>query len=217
MKKLAILILSALFLITGCQDDNSILEPNNNYASDELNKRRRETTTDDYDQDTNTSESDYSSSSNEPDWLTIPSSGLEMVTSKMVNGSEETLLDLNTNIQGGIFGNIQINATLRFLRGAFEGSRYVTMSINSDYGTASFSPSGEFDIPAIYNSTIMGLDLSGINPDEIEFVYMGTDGKYYSIDVQNILVEPQSGKLQVINAKIPHFSRYGWTRTGTSE
>ena len=40
MKKIAILILSALFLITGCQDDNSILEPDNDYANYEMSKGR---------------------------------------------------------------------------------------------------------------------------------------------------------------------------------
>lgn len=60
------------------------------------------------------------------------------------------------------------------------------MAISSEFGTATFSPSGSFDIPAIYNATIMGLDLSGIDPSDISFVYMAKDGKYYPIDVQHI-------------------------------
>ncbi len=40
MKKLAILILLSLFVLVGCQDDSSILAPNNDYASDELSKGR---------------------------------------------------------------------------------------------------------------------------------------------------------------------------------
>ena len=40
MKKLVILILLSLFVLVGCQDDNSILAPNNDYASDELTKGR---------------------------------------------------------------------------------------------------------------------------------------------------------------------------------
>lgn len=210
MRKIAILILLSILFLIGCQDDNSILEPTNE-ISNSLNKRRVKL--DDDKSSSENTDSDVTNNTAEPNWITVPSSGLEISTSKWVNGTDETLLDLNTSVQGGIFGSIQINATLRFTRGSFVGSRFVTMSINSAYGTASFSPSGVFDKPAIYNSTIMGLDLSGINPDEIQFVYMGTDGKYYPIDVQHILVEPQSGKLQVINAEIPHFSRYGWTRT----
>lgn len=147
----------------------------------------------------------------DPIWITLPNI-TEVSVSKMVNGADETLLDLNTSIHGGVFKNIQINATLRFKGGAFEGSRFVTIAISSEFGTATFSSSGSFDIPAIYNATIMGLDLSGIVPSDISFVYMAKDGKYYSIDVQHILVEPQSGKLQLINAELPHFSRYGWMR-----
>lgn len=41
----------------------------------------------------------------------------------------------------------------------------------------------------------MGLDLSDIDPSDISFVYMAIYGKYYPIDVQHILVGPQSGKL----------------------
>jgi uncharacterized protein YcfL len=40
MKKLAILILLSLFVLVGCQDDSSILAPNNDYASDEMSKGR---------------------------------------------------------------------------------------------------------------------------------------------------------------------------------
>ncbi len=39
MKKVAILILTSLFFMVGCQDDNSILEPSNEVAGN-LNKGR---------------------------------------------------------------------------------------------------------------------------------------------------------------------------------
>lgn len=217
MKKLSGLFLLAVLLTVGCNDESGLVNPLNDQLETELNKsssrNRRDIQTPTTDDNVISTSDNNSEAISDPDWITIPQEGLEISTSKLVKGSEETLLDLNTSVQGGLFGNIQVNATLRFLRGSFEGERYVSMSINSEYGTASFSPSGTFDIPAIYNATIMGLDLSGINPDEIQFVYMDTDGKYYPIDVQHIYVEPQSGKLQVINAQIPHFSRYGWTRT----
>lgn len=64
----------------------------------------------------------------------------------MVNGAGETFLDLNTSIQGSIFNHSQVNATLRFKRGAFEGSRFVTMPISLEFETAAFFTLGSFDI-----------------------------------------------------------------------
>ena len=39
---------------------------------------------------------------------------------------------------------------------------------------------------------------------------MAPDGKYYKAKYQSIYVEKQSGKLQIINAELPHFSRWGF-------
>ena len=214
MKKGVLTLIAALVLIIGCSDESGLVNPLNNEAEyQELSKRSRRTSSPSTTTTTSSTTENNSEGISNPDWIVIPDEGMEISTSKWVNGADETLLDLNTSVQGGLFGNIQVNATLRFKRGAFEGSRYITMSINSKYGNATFSPSGTFDVPAIYNATIMGLDLTGINPDDIKFVYMGEDGLYYPIDVQSIYVEPQSGKLQVINAELSHFSRYGWVRT----
>ncbi len=82
--------------------------------------------------------------------------------------------------------------------------------INDQFGTASFSPSGTWAKPVIYNLTIMGVDLSNVDPSNVSFVYMAPDGKYYKAKYQSIYVEKQSGKLQIIDAQLPHFSRWGF-------
>ena len=41
---------------------------------------------------------------------------------------------------------------------------------------------------------------------------MAADGSYVEAVCDGIFVEIQSGKLQVINAKLPHFSRYGFVK-----
>ena len=84
------------------------------------------------------------------------------------------------------------------------------MSINDDFGAATFSPSGTWAKPVIYNLTIQGIDLSNVDPSKVTFVYMAPDGKYYKAKYQSIYVEKQSGKLQIINAQLPHFSRWGF-------
>jgi hypothetical protein len=151
-----------------------------------------------------------------PDWIVLPArSDLsvegDVSVSKMVKGNEETLLEINTGYQSGNRW-IQITANARFQRNSFSGQRYITMSINDEFGTATFSPSGTFSKPVIYNLTIMGLDLSGVNPSKVKFVYFASNGNYYQPKYKYLYVEKQSGKLQINDAELPHFSRFGFTR-----
>ena len=134
----------------------------------------------------------------------------DVAVSQTIYGDQESLLEINTGYAGGPFGWISITANARFQRYSFTGSRYVTMSINDDNGAASFSPSGTWAKPVIYNLTIQGIDLSNVDPAKVSFVYMAPDGNYYKAKYQSLYVEKQSGKIQLINAQLPHFSRWGF-------
>ena len=81
---------------------------------------------------------------------------------KKVNGRDETLLSINGGYSGGVHGYVSANANLRFLRNSFEGTRYISMTLDTEFGSAKFSPSGTFDKAAIYNATFQGLDLTGV-------------------------------------------------------
>ncbi|MGB8317604.1 MAG: hypothetical protein WCE54_05740, partial [Ignavibacteriaceae bacterium] len=87
----------------------------------------------------------------------------DIAVSQTIYGDQESLLEINTGYAGGPFGWISITANARFQRYSFTGSRYVTMSISDDNGTASFSPSGTWKLPVIYNLTIQGIDLSSVD------------------------------------------------------
>jgi hypothetical protein len=152
-----------------------------------------------------------------PDWIVLPaktnlSAEGSVSVSKLIKGNEETLLEINTGYQVGWNKWIQITANARFQRNSFSGQRYITMTINDECGTATFSPSGTFDKPVIYNLTIMGLDLSRVNTRNVKFVYFAPDGRYYQPKYRYLYVEKQSGKLQINDAELPHFSRFGFTR-----
>jgi len=151
----------------------------------------------------------------QPNWIVLPApsgSALrkDVSVSKLINGTDESLVEINTGYAGGPFGWVSITANARFQRNSFTGQKLVTMSINDQFGTSSFSPSGTFTKPVIYNLTIMGVDLSKVNPKKVIFAYQADDGTYYIAKYQSIYVEKQSGKLQVINAELPHFSRYAF-------
>ena len=189
LKYLSMVMVLAL-LVIGCTDESNMFSPVNNSI--------------------NTDEE-----ISNPNWITLPSSDdlalkKDISVGKTIYGDQESLLEINTGYAGGSFGWISITANARFQRYAFTGSRYVSMSVNDQFGTASFSPSGTWAKPVIYNLTIMGVDLSKVDPSKVSFVYMSPDGKYYKAKYQSIYVEKQSGKLQIIDAQLPHFSRWGF-------
>jgi hypothetical protein len=188
-KYLVILVVLALFVI-GCTDESNMIAPVDNTVSN-------------------------NEVVSNPNWISLPPAEnqalkKDITVGKMIEGDDESLLEINTGYAGGPFGWISITANARFQRYSFEGEKYVTMSINDDFGAATFTPSGEFDKPVIYNLTIQGIDLSNVDPSTVTFVYMAPDGNYYKAKYQSIYVEKQSGKLQIINAELPHFSRWGF-------
>jgi len=185
MKKYMIVIAMLLLLVIGCSEQSSVLAPISENTS------------------------------TEPNWIALPSNNslsvnADVSTSRLLYGVKESLLEINTGYAGGKFGWISITANARFQRNSFTGSRFTTMSINDQFGAATFSPSGIFTKPVIYNLTIMGVDLTNVDPSKVSFVYMSPDGKYYKPVYDRIYVEKQSGKLQIVNAQLPHFSRYGF-------
>jgi hypothetical protein len=188
-KYLSVLVVLALFAV-GCTDESNMLSPvGNTINNDEMVTN--------------------------PNWIVLlPANGQslkkDVAVSKTIYGDQESLLEINTGYAGGPFGWISITANARFQRYSFTGSRYVTMSINDDFGAASFSPSGTWEKPVIYNLTIQGIDLSNVDPSKVSFVYMSPDGNYYKAKYQSLYIEKQSGKIQLLNAELPHFSRWGF-------
>lgn len=153
----------------------------------------------------------------DPNILTLPAPdnpSLEKITSvsQMIYGSDESLIEINTGYAGGPFGWVSITANARFKKNSFTGQKYVTMSIDDEYIMATFLPQSTFSKPVIYNFTIIGVDLSGVNPSEVDFVYLDPNGKYEKIKYHSIFIEKQSGKLQITDAELPHFSRYVFVR-----
>ena len=73
-------------------------------------------------------------------------------------------------------------------------------------------PQMTFDNPLNLNLTFSGLDLTGVNPSEVNFYYIDPDGNLEIAENDGITVDIANGTLSVKNAKIPHFSRYGFAK-----
>jgi hypothetical protein len=69
-----------------------------------------------------------------------------------------------------------------------------------------------FSQPVILNYTITGVDLSGVNPDDVNFYYVDTNGNLAPTVNDGVTVDLNSGTLNVVNAQLPHFSRWAYAR-----
>ncbi len=178
----------SLFVI-GCSEQSSVLAPVNNVNT------------------------------NEPNWVSLPSqenglsvnSGPRYEKSKWINGEAGGQIMLSEEYPSGPFGIIKVRIKLIFPAGAFTGDKRVTIKIDEQTGTTTFLPHSIFDAPALYTASFEGLDLSNVNLNNVDFVYKNDDNNQYEkIDRSYLELDPTIGKLKVKDAKLKHFSRYGF-------
>ena len=190
MKKyISIVVLLSLFVI-GCSEQTSINTPENKVIT------------------------------KEPNWISLPhmngESGMSVMSmpifqaSKEIDGKTGGKIRIDEKYLGGPLGEVKVKAELEFPKDAFVGSKNITMILDTQFGLATFSPHAYFDKDAIYNVEFIGLDLTGLDSKNVGFVYQAEDGSYEYIDYSKIEVDLKSGKLKVRDARLPHFSRYGF-------
>lgn len=89
-----------------------------------------------------------------------------------------------------------------------------TMSVDDEYFVSdldvTFGPHGtQFSIPALLNISVKGIDLSGVNPDEVFLYYDNQEtGEWELMECDVIEIDAEQGLIKIVNGKLPHFSRY---------
>ena len=142
--------------------------------------------------------------------------------------SIEDLFTTSQNISGNTGGDIHLVQSYLAINGqtvtvdcdltvpsnneSFQNVRNITMQIGADQATVDFYPSMTFSQPVILNFRITGLDLSGINPQNVGFYYLDSNGNLTPTENEGVIVDASTGTLKVINAKLPHFSRWAYAR-----
>jgi WD40 repeat protein len=76
--------------------------------------------------------------------------------------------------------------------------------------SVTFGPHGTiFNQPAILNLTAHGVDFSGVDPNAINIYYDNQEtGVWEPMERDDLIIDVNAGTIQVINAQLPHFSRY---------
>jgi hypothetical protein len=189
MKKLITTAFVMLLLLTvGCSDQTSVTSP------------------------------EQSVQAQEPNWITLPqssSSGLhintEWTTTERINGAQGGFLTNSVSYLGGILGTVYINARIDFPQGSYPGNENITLTLSDQNTSVKFGPAmDKFNRTVVYNVKYRGLNLNGINPATVKFAFIANDGSIQYANCDRINVDVTNGILEVVNAVIPHFSRYGF-------
>jgi hypothetical protein len=208
MKIVSILILVSLFVFTGCQDDNSILEPNKDYANYEMSKGRPILSTGD-DALKFTDDSDISD-------IIVDDINYKYSQSFVVDGSKGGRVSVKYSWKDGRGYPVSLTADLVIPKGAYKGSLEFDMIFDLENYAMELYPSPfTFDKPVDFSMYFYGVDLSQFAGSDIDFNYLDSEGE--TIESKFIHFDVKTGTLQVWNAQLHHFSRYGWTRTTTTK
>lgn len=105
---------------------------------------------------------------------------------------------------------VTVSVLVDFPQRSFLGNKNITITANTNEAIVDFGPSMNFLIPITVNITFTGLNLNSLNLNEIDFYYIDQDGNFLEVEKQGIVVDFSTGTVSVINAKIFHFSRYGF-------
>lgn len=197
MKKIAILILLSLFFVVGCQDENSILEPTNDSSDFSLNKSRPilSTSTEKLAFNYDTEEKSFS------------------VVSKnfTVDGAKGDVLAISeTYLKDGKL--ISMTAKLTIPQNAFKGVLNFDIIFDfANYSVQLYPTPFTFDKPVILDLTFTGVDFTTIDASNLTFNYL--DGEKELLKYTSLNINEKWKILSIVGVEIPHFSRYGWTRT----
>lgn len=187
MKRVLILLTVAVFFIIGCSDESGIVTPENQTKNVE--------------------------------WLsfktTNASHGIEDINTtsitEIIDGSMGGNINFNFSFDGT---DIKVKGKLKIPKGAFEGTKEIEIVFNDEFPTILLNPAGTtFQKDLKLSLSYKNFELNEVSPhDLIAFVYIDNEGNQVVTEFQNLIVELNKSKLSVIQAKIPHFSRFGFVK-----
>jgi hypothetical protein len=186
MKYLLTLVLASVLLFVGCDQKSELITPVEESSTQEYNIIS----------------------------LPTPTGGLSVETiynfTKEISGEQGGIFYNGFSYEGGPFGTVTVNSRLLFPSNSFSGQQEISKTFNTDFATMEYGPSMSFNVPVLCGLRFYGLDLSGIDPETVKFVYIRTDGTIEDVEYDSISMNVSSGYLYVKNAQLNHFSRYGF-------
>jgi hypothetical protein len=145
-------------------------------------------------------------------WLQVSDNSMhvegEKVIAKVINGNSGGRIVINE-----LIGNIGISGSLTIPAGAYPGNQNISVSINDSWLYQVYNPSPFlFRNPLILDLKYTNVNLAGIDRDKVGFYFLSENGTYYKASYDSLIFELETGTIGIVNAKIPHFSRWGWAK-----
>ncbi|MBK8944499.1 MAG: hypothetical protein IPM32_04420 [Ignavibacteriae bacterium] len=193
MKKSFLFIAIILFTFIACSDENSILTPQTNFSNESLTITK-----------------------------IMGDTVIETVDTTFFKQKHSYSLTVNGEKGGKVFVKhqfknkrskiLKLDAVLNIPDSAYKGD--LTFDIIFDLetlGVELYPSPFTFDKPVILDLKFMNADLKEFDLKDFNFDYL--DGESEHLKFDNIKFDLEKGLLEIIGVQIPHFSRYGWTRT----
>jgi len=203
MKIILFLLVFSTFLFVGCMDDSS---------------------------DLTSPDTQITQQSNSPNWVKLPGDlgqdfGVEKEYSaqKLINGKHGGYIKLRFKIKrpGHKFGDFVIKAKVKIQKHSFpdKEDRLFTITFNPDNAYLNISPSPNTLYKHIkVDWEIKGIDVSDIDPDTFDFIYIGDNTEILETVKLHLTVDYNKHKIKVKKGIIyptltedsPSGSRYGF-------
>jgi hypothetical protein len=143
---------------------------------------------------------------------------------------EDSIFTVSQEIDGSVGGRIILDkyyideegdsvlmkADLRIPAGAFKDKKTITLTVDKKYAQVHFYPSMVFIDTLKLCQSFEGVDLENYQTGTIDFVYIKDDGSIELVKKNGVQIIVPIGIVRVLNAKLLHFSRYGWVRKTNS-
>ena len=130
--------------------------------------------------------------------------------SKTINGDFGGLIPLNLESEDEETG---AKGWLYLPRNSFDGEKTISVTVVDGLAALDFEPSGtSFELPAHLTVQFNGVEFDDDDTDDIDFQFIASDGSLVPVEYRKLIVNKKYGWVIVIDAKLEHFSRYGFTK-----
>ena len=132
--------------------------------------------------------------------------------SKAINGSVGGRMIMEKYYISADGDSVIIGVDLRIPAGAFQGNKTIKIVLDDEYAAFHFYPQMGFDDTLRLFQHFKGINLEQYPTGTFDFVYISDNGSVELIKKNGTQIIVPQGIVRVQNAKLVHFSRYGWVR-----
>jgi len=128
----------------------------------------------------------------------------DLTFTQLINGDKGGKIVINTNTP------FATKLKLTVPKGAYEGSKLITVNLNPDSPIITFGPA----TPKFIKVLILDVKMANIwyNGESLKFAYLGENGVVEEVISNSVGYEQNKNWVFVKGAQLEHFSRYGFTK-----